>query len=70
MKKWIIATIIGIFVAIVGLVDASLLLVMLGGGWESLETAPKAFFITSIVLVGITAIAVLLHELSAKLRQW
>lgn len=70
MKNWIIATIVGIFVAVVGLVDASLLLIVLGGGWESLETAPKAFFTTSIVLVGITAIAVLLYELYEKLRQW
>ena len=70
MKKWIVATIVGIFVVIVGLVDASLLLIMLGGGWESMETAPKAFFITSIVLVGTAAIAVLLYELYEKLRQW
>ena len=71
MKNWITATVIGILVLVVGIIDASILSSLLGRGeWGLLDTGHKVFFITTIVLVGIAAIVAIAIPLYEKLRQW
>lgn len=68
MKNWIIAMIVGFFALIVIYVDRYVLMTWMGvgsfdaftvfallerGGWEYFGTGIKAFFITSIILMGI-----------------
>lgn len=65
MKKWIIVAITGIAVLIVGVADAFILLVLLEDS-DLVSDGQKVFFSTSVVLVGIVAMAT---PFSSALRQ-
>ena len=84
MKNWIIATIIGFFALIVLYVDRYVLITWLGGwrfdphtvfalleggGWEYFGTGIKAFFITSIILMGIAVFIALRRSVREQNRK-
>ena len=84
MNNWIIAATIGFFALIVIYIDRYVLISLLGGagvdiptflallegdGWESFGIGLKAFFITSLILMGIAVYLILIRSVLDRKRQ-
>ena len=70
VTPWIVATLLGVVVLIVGFVDAFILYNLMAGGveWEDIGDGAKAFLISTLGILGVVTIGVICLPLIYRIR--